>query len=66
MLDDFKGMSRMNRKERDAVVNRWNKRYSIGSVIGVGTVERQGIDESIFITMTSKLSMRGLRYGIWP
>lgn len=55
MLNDFKGMSRMDRKERDAMVKRWNKRYSMGSVIGVDTVEREGIDESIFVTMTKRL-----------
>lgn len=54
MLDDFKGMSRMNRKDRDAMVQRWNKRYSMGSVIGVDTVEREGIDESIFVKMTQR------------
>lgn len=55
MLDDFKCMSRMDRKDRDAMVERWNKRYSMGSVIGVDTVERDGIDESVFVKMTKKV-----------
>ncbi|MCJ1346260.1 hypothetical protein MMC31_004475 [Peltigera leucophlebia] len=55
MLDDFKGMSQMDRNERDAMVKRWNKRYSMGNVIGLDTVEREGIDESIFVTMTTRL-----------
>lgn len=55
MLDGFKGMSRMSRKDRDATVERWNKRYSMGRVIGVDTVEREGIDESVFVTTPVKL-----------
>ena len=55
MLDGFKGMSQMDRKDRDATVERWNKRYSMGSVIGVDTVEREGIDESVFVTASEKL-----------
>lgn len=49
MLEDFKGMALMNRKERDVIINRWDKRYAIGSVIGVDGVEREGIDESLFV-----------------
>lgn len=55
MLDDFKGMSRMDREERDAMVKRWDKRYSMGNVIGLDTVEREGIDESVFVKMSARL-----------
>ena len=54
MLEDFKGMALMNRKERDAIIESWDKRYGIGSVIGVDKVEREGIDESIFVGESAK------------
>lgn len=54
MLDDFKGMSRMRRKQRDAAVKCWDKTYAMGSVMGVDGVEREGIDESLFVTSQSK------------
>lgn len=54
MLEDFKGMALMNRKERDAVIKSWDKRYAIGSVIVVDEVEREGIDESIFVGESAK------------
>lgn len=49
MLEDFKGMALMDREERDVMINRWDKRYAIGSVIGVDGVEREGVDESLFV-----------------
>lgn len=54
MLEDFKGMSRMRRKTRDAAVRCWDKSYAMGSVIGVDGVEREGIDESLFVTGQTK------------
>ena len=42
MLESFKEMALMDRKERDAIINRWDKRYAIGSVVGVDGVERKG------------------------
>lgn len=42
-------MTLMDRKERDAIINRWDKRYAIGSVIGVEGVEREGIDENLVV-----------------
>lgn len=56
MLEDFQGMSRMGRKERDAAVRSWDKNYAMGSVIGVDGVEREGIDESLFVTAQIKES----------
>ena len=55
MLEDFKGMALMACMERDAIINRWDKRYAIGSVIGVDGTEREGIDESIFVTESARL-----------
>lgn len=46
MLEDFKNMSRMRRKERDEAVRCWNKIYAMGKLIGVDGVDREGIDES--------------------
>lgn len=54
MLEDFKGMSQMSRKQRDAIVKSWDKNYAMGSVIGVDGVEREGIDESLFVTAQTK------------
>ena len=54
MLEDFKGMSQMSRKQRDAIVKFWDKNYAMGSVIGVDGVEREGIDESLFVTAQTK------------
>ena len=51
---DFKGMAMMNQKERDMMISSWNKRYAIGSVIGVDGVEREGIDESLFVVDPAK------------
>lgn len=49
MLGDFEGMALMGRKARDKTVQEWDKRYTMGRLIGVDGVEREGIDESIFI-----------------
>lgn len=54
MMIDFKGMAMMNQKERDMMISSWNKRYAIGSVIGVDGVEREGIDESLFVVDPAK------------
>ncbi len=48
MLVDFKGLSALDRRERDAVVGGWGKRYAMGTVVGVDGVERDGIDEQDF------------------
>lgn len=53
MLDDFKGMALMARAQRDKEVRSWDKRYAMGSVIGVDGVEREGIDESLFVVTAS-------------
>ncbi len=48
MLADFKGLSALDRRERDAVVGDWGKRFAMGSVVGVDGVERDGIDAQDF------------------
>lgn len=50
MREDFKGMSLMRRRERDDVVTRWGKSFAMGNVVGVDGVERQAVDESVFVT----------------
>ena len=54
MRDDFKDMALMDHKSRDAVVKQWDKNYAMGSVIGVDGVEREGIDETIFVVASTK------------
>lgn len=54
MLEDFKNMALMNVKYRDAEVRRWDRSYAMGSVIGLDGVEREGIDESLFVVETAK------------
>ena len=49
MLGNFKGMAQMRKGERDAIVKGWRKKYAMGSLIGVDGVEREGIDEQIFV-----------------
>ena len=46
---DFRGLSMEGRRERDGVVRGWGKMYSIGSVVGVDGVEREGVEESVFV-----------------
>lgn len=54
MREDFKGMSLMRRSEREETINGWEKSYAMGNVIGVDGVERQAIDESVFVTAEMK------------
>ena len=54
MREDFKGMSLMRRAERDETVTGWEKTYAMGNVVGVDGVERQAVDESVFVTAEMK------------
>lgn len=58
MLEDFAGMSTLEQKERDAMVKGWRKGYSMGSLIGIDGVERDGIDEDPFIDVQRRPSSR--------
>ncbi|KAL8792874.1 MAG: hypothetical protein Q9195_004516 [Heterodermia aff. obscurata] len=49
MLEDFTGMSTFEKKERDGIIKGWGKGYSMGSLVGVDGVEREGIDEDLFV-----------------
>lgn len=49
MLGDFAGMATMNKHARDEIVTERDKRYAMGSLVGVDGVEREGVDESLFI-----------------
>ena len=49
MLGEFQGMAEMGRRERDEIVKSWEKKYSLGSLVGFDGVEREGVDETIFI-----------------
>lgn len=49
MLGNFEGMGMMGREERNNVVRGWGKVYSMGMVVGLDGVEREGIDEAVFV-----------------
>ena len=49
ILGDFKEKARMKQKKRDKLVKERDKRYSMGKLIGVDAVKREGVDESIFV-----------------
>ena len=49
MLGDFRGMAQLDRRTRDDIVRDWDKRYSMGRLVGVDGVEREGVDESVFV-----------------
>lgn len=49
MLGDFKELARMKQKKRDKFFEEWDKRYSKGKLISVDAVERESIDERIFM-----------------
>jgi hypothetical protein len=49
MLSDFRGMARLGKEERDRIVSGWGNRYALGNVVGVDGVERETIDEAIFV-----------------
>lgn len=53
MLGDFRELSDLNRKERDAIIRGWQKTYAMGGLIGVDRVDREGIDENMFIDADS-------------
>ena len=58
MLEDFAGMSTLERKERDSIIKGWGKGYSMGNLIGTDGVEREGIDEDMFIDDQRRQSPR--------
>lgn len=49
MLGDFRGMAQMDKRTRDGVVREWEKRYAIGRLVGEDAVEREGVDEDMFV-----------------
>ena len=49
MLGDFRGMAQLDRRTRDGIVRDWDKRYAMGRLVGVDGVEREGVDESVFV-----------------
>lgn len=49
MLSDFQGMAKLQSKERNRIVAGWRKLYTLGSLLGVDGVEREGVDESLFV-----------------
>ena len=58
MLEDFAGMSTLEKKQRDAIIKGWGKGYSMGRLIGIDGVERDGIDEDLFINYKRRPNMR--------
>jgi len=49
MLDDLAGMAMMRSREVDRIVRRGDSRYAMGNLVGLDGVEREAIDESLFI-----------------
>lgn len=49
MLGDFAGMATMDKHQRDQMVIDRDRRYAMGCLVGVDGVEREGVDESLFI-----------------
>ena len=49
ILEDFRGMAKLEERERDATIRGWGKYYAMGSVKGVDGVEREGIDDQTFV-----------------
>ena len=58
MLEDFAGMSTLEKKQRDAIIKGWGKGYSMGRLIGIDGVERDGIDDDLFINDQRRPNLR--------
>ena len=42
-------MGQLDKRTRDNIVRDWDKRYSMGRLVGVDGVEREGVDENVFV-----------------
>lgn len=62
MLEGFAGMSELEREDRDDIVKGWGKGYSMGTLVGVDGVERDGIDEGIFVGNTRRTYASGSEF----
>ena len=49
MLSDLAGMTIMRSHKRYQIIKEGDTRYAMGSLVGVDGVEREGIDENLFI-----------------
>ena len=49
MLGDFGGMAQMDRRTRENMVKEWDKRFAMGRLVCVDGVEREGVDEDMFV-----------------
>ena len=49
MLGDFRDLSELSGRERDATIRGWGKAYSLGDVVGGDGVMRWGVDEEMFV-----------------
>lgn len=49
MLGSFRNMAQLSKHTRDDIVEQWDNRYSMGRLVGVDGVEREGVDESMFV-----------------
>jgi hypothetical protein len=49
VLGDFRGTAQMDERTRDGVVREWEKRYAMGRLVGEDEVEREGVDEDMFV-----------------
>lgn len=55
MLTEFQGMANLRGRERDKIVKGREKKYSLGGLVGVDGVEREGVDESVFVGRSTAL-----------
>ena len=49
VLGEFRGMAQMDKRTRDGIVKEWEKRYAIGRSVSIDGVEREGVDEDMFV-----------------
>ena len=53
ILGDFKGLSKFEGRERDAIIRGWGNDYAMGSTRALDGMEREGIDEQMFVNTVS-------------
>ncbi len=64
---DFAGMATMGNHERDQIVTERDRRYAMGSMVGVDAMEREGVDEGLFIGHPDRFErLVGLFYDSRP
>ena len=49
VLGEFQGMGEMGDRERNEVITSWGKQYKLGTLVGIHGVEREGVEERLFV-----------------